>query len=179
MDNSIDNRQFISRPKEQQNKSNEQVTLESDDVLKFEIETERIIERLYNSWLGKTKKDGIWEEDPNKKAMMSKELADKLVNSINLKIVPPALISQYPNEELINDIAWETAKVWNRHVRFEAKKYKIQVEDLRVVMQNDIPYIIKQLLYLGYQGFNNRMRVERGKIMITKSETNTNSGGLS
>lgn len=149
--------------------------LESDDSFKYEIDTRVLLEETYNNWLGRSKIDGVWKDDPFKKKMMKKELADKLIQSIRLKVNTHSLLSFY-DESIINKIAYETAKVWNESLMFSSLSYDLSVEDYRVLIRVDVPFLIKQLLLSSINGRMMELRADRGKIQIVRNETP--QGGL-
>ena len=155
----------------------EGASIESDDSYKYEIDTKVLLEETYNNWLGKSKKGGRWVEDSNKKAMMTKELADKLIQSIRLKVNTHSLISRYDDDRFIKKVAWQTARTWNRALRFKLQHYKVSVEDYSVLITNDVPFLIEQLLYAAKGGFMMTSRTEKGKINVVQQK-NDDVGGL-
>lgn len=151
-------------------------SLESEDSFKYEIDTRVLLEETYNNWLGRSKDGGVWKDDPFKKQMMKKELADKLIQSIRLKVNTHSLLSYY-DEPIINKIAYETAKVWNEALMFSSLSYDLATEDYKVLIRVDVPFLIKQLLLSSINGRMMELRADRGKIHITRNEV-APSGGL-
>lgn len=153
-------------------------TPENDDSYRYEIDTRILLEETYNNWLGKKKVNGKWVNDNLKNPMMTKELADKLIQSIRLKVNTHSLVSRYDDDRFIKKVAWGTAKTWNRALRFNLQKYKVGVDDYTVLVTVDIPYLIEQLLYAAKNGFMMQLRTEKGKIHISRQEGETPQGGL-
>lgn len=155
----------------------EGASIESEDSYKYEIDTKVLLEETYNNWLGRSKKGGKWVDDPFKKAMMSKELADKMIQSIRLKVNTHSLISRYDDDRFIKKVAWMTARTWNRALRFKLTDYKLSVEDYSLLVTNDIPFLIEQLLYAAKGGFMMTARTEKGKINVVQQKSDE-MGGL-
>lgn len=165
---------FYDKNREQQQNGTPASNI-SDDSLRYEVDTQVLLEETYNNWLGKSKLNGEWMDDPFKKPMMSKELADKLIQSIRLKVNTHSLLSYYDNE-LINKIAYTTAKVWNEALMFETMNYKLSSNDYKVLIRVDIPFLIQQLLLQAYKGISSDNRTKSRSINVIKREDS--QGGL-
>ena len=151
-------------------------SIDSEDSQRYEIDTDILLERVYNSWLGRTLIDGIWQPDEKKKQMMSKEFADKLITSIRLKINTHSNLSTY-DEDFIKKIALETCLVYNEDLMYESVKYKVKSSDYKILI-TDLKHLIMQLLRIALHGGMKIYRAERGKININRVEQDGNIGGL-
>lgn len=147
----------------------------SDDTLWLEINTEPLLENLYNHWLGKKKLNGVWVDDKNAKPRMTKELADKLINTLRLKVNPHTLISGYDTEE-IKQISLQTCKKINYELMFEVEKYGLSVSDFSLLVTNEIKFFIIQTLNMGKDYMNTKLRFGSRSVQVLKREED--NGGM-
>lgn len=147
----------------------------SDDSQRYEIDTDYLIEKAYNGWLGRSLFNGVWSPDPKKTQTMSKELADKLKNSIQMKVNTHSNLSIY-DEDFIRKVAIETCEVYNEALMYEAPRYNLNNHDFKILI-TDIKHLIMQLLRIALHGNMVKLRTDSRRLSIVKQESD-NIGGL-
>jgi len=62
------------------------VVRQSEDISKWEMETEPLVQNIYHELLGETKRSGVWEQDCKKKRVMNELGASEFVNEIRTRV---------------------------------------------------------------------------------------------
>ena len=86
----------------------EEVMIEKEDINKWELDTDPLLDRIYNELLGKSKKGEFWEEDAMKQKVLNEEGASCFVSEISTRIHINMQFSDLDEGE-IKRIAGQTA----------------------------------------------------------------------
>lgn len=153
---------------------NREAKVESEDSYRYEIDTNTFLDRIYYYWIGYTKFDGEWVKDPNRKPVMTQELADKLINEITYRVNTHSFLSTY-DERFITKISVEAALVINRTLMFETEQYKLSTNDFnRLIVA--LKHIFMSLLRIAQHGHMVQYRMNKGKINIIRQERDDHGG---
>ena len=86
----------------------EEVIIEKEQIEKWEMDTDPLLDRIYNELLGKSKKGEFWEEDAMKQKVLNEEGASCFVSEISTRVNINMQFSDLDEGE-IKRIAGQTA----------------------------------------------------------------------
>ena len=87
----------------------EEVMIEKEDINKWELDTDPLLDRIYNELLGKSKKGEFWEPDDMKQKVLNEEGASCFVSEISTRVNINMQFSDLDEGE-IKRISGQTAK---------------------------------------------------------------------
>jgi len=158
------------------NAYNKSVAMESDDLHKWEMEVEGLLDNLYNSLLGKSKVNGVWLDDPFKMRVMNEYGASSFRNELESRISINMQMSNL-REQTILDIVSGAGKAYAALITVYHEKWEIDTKNIYEVLDSVCTKLTDTLIILLNISRDGGMR-EVSAMRGTKTVENTQQGGL-